>query len=916
MAFEIFPNVYQADRGTAPAPGDLPANGQPRMVWYIAAPNGGGGVAYIRADDPRAASMATVPGARRIQIDEAQNGNINGYNDTTPGAWDLVKSQGTPASQGVPTAAPAEQAPQQAAPPVTPAQTQPTVAPSPPTAPAPGATNPGPSNSPSLGTPGSPAGTGGSQSAQQGDRAGLYNGNQLATGRWMRATPWGANAGDQLGVDFVREDSDRGRALLAQPNYKPQFVNSSYRTVDGIQVPEELALSEAFQAAVAANGTNIIGYDTPPGTDENGKPIPTYAIKFRLPNGAEKTYKFATGGTRVDASGQSHPYTRIAGSPEVDVSGVTTPEKDALTKAQTDYQVASAAAQRAETQLRAGQITKQDYDNAVAAMETAEKQRNYLLYGTSATEKDLLDQRHTAATTALTQANVGLVGAQTAAAQQGTVNQTYNNVLQYYRDIYQDEAKALEATQRYFEQRAQTDTANNNTALGAARAAVDANTAANTQRVSLANNRLNASNTGFSDDFRQAADLNQYLKPGSTLGAQGFMAMQALRYANAKKYGAFDVNDSDLRYDESKLPNGIRAFMNPTNPSFATFPTLDEMLAAKDRVYASNNQGRERPKPPDHTQVQQPPTPPTVTPTPSPGYKPGAPNPGASVTPAPRAGQTPPPPPPQNISPDDVITLVKNDDANTVIRIRRSDYDKARAQGGYPDKGEGSWRVDNAQNGVGWEPDPNKAGQVRPISQGQPPAGTGATSPAGLQPGESMDDIVTVEYPSRNGQPDQYIRLPRKQYLERVQAVREGSAPDTPEYQPYDEQKNPSGYRVVDAGPSSQYVWDPTEQTYKPIQGPAQPQSLLPPSPTSSTSAVAQRQTPSVPDRPYPLIQPYQPDPSLTGPLASLAPSQQLLTDSYEEEQRKKRQNLLPQSPEAVYSLFDGAYPSYPTFGL
>ena len=431
----------------------------------------------------------------------------------------------------------------------------------------------------------------GGPGAQATDRQGL------GPGQWVRI-----GTGDQVGVDIVQAGSPAAQAAINQ-GVRPVPVLTGLRTVHGVGLDDHLTTSGMFDAANRSmgNGAQIIAAEAAGVPGENSSELtPGYKVTWRMANGAEQTFTFRRSATGTWA---------IAGAPETNLQGVTTPEKAALERAQAQYQQAAAAHQQAQTAHTRGQIAKQDLDNAKTAADNAERAWNTAMGRGNVTHDDWVKQQETTARTGLLGAQTQQTEVQTQVAVTGAQNQTYNNVLQYYRDQGHDEAKAVELTLQYFNNLANTNNTNNTLALNAAKAQVDAETAANTQRVSLANNRLSQSNQGFSDDARQAMDLNQYLKPGSEKGVDALRALQAMRYHTAKKYGAFDVNDTDLRYDPSKIPSGIAAFANPSNPSFTSYPTWDEMHAARSGMRAAI-MPNERSTPPDHTgRIQVPPKP-------------------------------------------------------------------------------------------------------------------------------------------------------------------------------------------------------------------------------------------------------------------------------------------------------------------
>lgn len=594
----INPSLFNFNQ--VPQPGELPAT---KTTEYIIVPDGRGGVIYYRIDSPQAQEILRNPAMsgqfRREPIDESTHGNLNGYNDKTEGAAAVLGlNQGTlPAAAPPPSPSPQPAAPSQPSP-----------------APRPSTSN--------VDKP--PAVTGVAT-------AGLTtDGSTPATGPWIRVSPYGsAQHGDQLGVDIVRYDSQAGREYrqkVGEQTASGQILRTEFyvNNGSGYKLPDALTTTERFQAMTRVFGGDVIDFTQATNT-ENGQPVDGYTVKFRMPNGIVQEVKFSKS-SRTRADNTSADYFEVTDMPAPNLDGYSGPDKQALQAAQQRLAEAQAAHQRASA---AGQ----DLKNVNDALDNAEKEFNTLRGIGNVTNKDVLSMQQTAAGTALTQAQAAAVPANVQVAQQGAVNQTYQQVLQYFKDIYGDNAKALEMAMTFYNNHANVDANNNRLAVDAARAWVDAETAANTQRVSLANQRLGQANQSFSDDVKSSMDMNQYLEPGSDKGFKAFMAMQAIRDARARKQGAFDVNDKDLVFDPAKrLPNGIRAFANPSNPSFATYPDLQSMRDEGTSIATGLSAG-ERPKPPGFTPTpyQQPTAPPNVASRPATPARPAG---TSSATPA------------------------------------------------------------------------------------------------------------------------------------------------------------------------------------------------------------------------------------------------------------------------------------------
>lgn len=729
----INPSLFNFNQ--TPPPGELPAT---KTTEYIIVPDGRGGVIYYRIDSPQAQEILRNPAMsgqfRREPIDESTHGNLNGYNDKTEGAAAVLGlNQGTLPAEPSPSPSPQPAAPSQPA-----------------SAPRPSTSN--------VDKPPAVAGV-----AANGLTT---DGSTPATGPWIRVSPYGsAQHGDQLGVDIVRYDSQAGRAYrqkVGEQTASGQILRTEFyvNNGSGYKLPDALTTTERFQAMTRVFGGDVIDFTQATNT-ENGQPVDGYTVKFRMPNGIVQEVKFSKS-SRNRADGSSADYFEVTDMPAPNLDGYSGPDKQALQAAQQRLAEAQAAHQRASA---AGQ----DLKNVNDALDNAEKEFNVLRGIGNVTNKDVLSMQQTAAGTALTQAQAAAVPANVQVAQQGAVNQTYQQVLQYFKDIYGDNSKALEMAMTFYNNHANVDANNNRLAVDAARAWVDAETAANTQRVSLANQRLGQANQSFSDDVKSSMDMNQYMEPGSDKGFKAFMAMQAIRDARARKQGAFDVNDKDLVFDPTKrLPNGIRAFANPSNPSFATYPDLQSMRDEGTSIATGLSAG-ERPKPPGFTPTpyQQPTAPPNVASRPATPARPAG---TSSATPstAQRAQGTG-----QNTGadgnerPDDIITYTQVDASGKTImdpqtgRPRLFTTTRANWNGVDPET-RANWTIQRADPAPTQPTEPGAGaatGQSAPSQQQNDPFPPGASvlppaepeppaPPWGGEGAEKPDDVIIFDGPN------------------------------------------------------------------------------------------------------------------------------------------------------------------------
>jgi hypothetical protein len=905
MAQTLIPPFYQVDRGGFAGPGDynpdeaqpgVPAAGEPKRK-YIRVPDGSGGWTYYVVAEGTSVDPARVTASGGEVVDLPAAWNIqDGYHEAASGAPQPPPAQ-NPSPAPPPSASPAAPA---AAPP----------------APQPGA----PTNVPGT-LNNVPGQFGSANDIQPQDLRGkqwVYIRRPEYNGAASDVVSYGTDPNDTKST-VVPVDSPLARAQLADPTARANVFSLDTNYIirgDPTQINPNLLLSNNFQQAAKRYGANIVGYSEggPPqleGADQNAK---SYDVTWELADGTKLKYTFA----KFTDGANGSTYWRTTGAPVMNTDGVKDPESKAST---INLQTAQAEAQRAQAAYQRGQIPEQEAKAAEARALQAEKEWNSQHnYGYVTHEE--------AAKGALTRAQVVQAGTQaentaqnTASTAQGTINQTYQNVLQYYRDITNDEATAQRLTMEYFNNKANVDAGNNRLALDAAKSEVDANTAANTQRVSLANNRLSQAGQGMTDDFRAASDLNQYLKPGSTKGADAFLAMQALRYATAKKYGAFDVNDVDLRYDESKLPNGIRAFANPSAPSFATYPNLDDM---RNEAYNTSDRwgAHNRPAPPGTGEIVKPKTVPSIDAT----LPPGQPRPGTAgpQTPKPTSAPQAAAPKPNNLgngeAMDDIITLQGPDGG--VTRVSRGGYYYGLQHGQY-----GGYQVANAEPGSAYavidgeyvkkpsptvspRPDQTQVGSQIDDTISPPAAAPAPTSaPAG---NERPDDILTIYDPRE----DKTVQVDRATWEDQVRKFPVFADPGR-------------GLQIQNAEPGALYTRNP-DGTYTrngdTFNGPAAPSGYgTPPAGSGESPDVPQTATTGNVSRVQgPTGSGYvQPAAlaDLTGPSAGLQYTAQILGNqggqADPEEVRRKRlqqQIMGMSSPNAIYGLFDGAYDQYPTF--
>lgn len=195
---------------------------------------------------------------------------------------------------------------------------------------------------------------------------------------------------------------------------------------------------------------------------------------------------------------------------------------------------------RIHGQLIGSQLQGQDLKNAQDTLNELERQRNEANKKGRLTDKEVIDATNqtTHATAATESAAASTTNAETGRA---NTNLAY---IQAVAQVLQQKGyswnQALTLAQNWAIEQTKVDQSNTNLAVNAANAIYGGDREQRAQDVSLANNRLNASNTGFSDDLRQAMSLNETMKPGSDKAADALIGMMGMRYLLAKKYGGLD----------------------------------------------------------------------------------------------------------------------------------------------------------------------------------------------------------------------------------------------------------------------------------------------------------------------------------------------------------------------------------------
>lgn len=867
----IFPqSVREIDRGPVPTPGE-PLPDAERKIRYVRVSDGQGGWYYYRAD--------TTPGQAALRTATADN------------VYDRPASE-SPLPDGYHQVAQTPAAPASVAAPVAPQQ--------PPSAPPqPAATSTGNNYPPAVSN---------GANTHPNANAGLYrtdptSGQKIeASGQWVRLSPYNQPGqpqryGDVIGVDVVRADSDAG-LTATRAGQVLQPMRTEWRTSTGNQLPLDLVTSEQFigtaaRAAAASGGQpQVVEFqDSGKGQFASVSGSQEYKVTFLLPNGAKQTFTYAMGQTRPDKDeqGTSRTYVKLV-KEDVDTTGMTGPGRAALEKAQTDYQAALADKSRLDAQTVPGQIESQELKNAKDRVDATERAYNTSIGAGNVTHTEALNNLHTSGQIQNLAAQTENVQTNTQVAQVGAQNQTFQNMLQYFRDKVGDETKALELTMQFYNNRANVDQNNNTLANAAGRQMEEFKQGANTQRVSLANNRLSQASSGFTEDARAANDINQYLKPGSSKGADAMMALQAMRYANAKKYGAFDVNDADLRFDPTKLPTGITAFANPSAPSFATYPNIDDMLNNGSNV-AARLGGRDRPAPPglpqfpDRTPLPQPArsvAPSTVNATSAPAPRPNPASVAASVAQPQRAAG--------NERPDDVLTVAGQQGASVMTRAQ---YEAAKASGVLPSGAV----VKNAESGTLYDKTPEgnlvRRVLIAPEARPLPGAMTGGSSQTpgstvgvgSSTPQERYDDIVTYAVPPDAMNPNGSVVRYYRYQVSKPETIQEMQRNSVDPNNPVNAQGRETYNAQFPEGDPNR--WE--APAYNPERG--ETSQVQPVSP----AAVAE----------------------LSQPSQSLAYTNQALVADPAEEERRRRQRAMAGmfgSPDAIYGLFDGAYPETPAF--
>lgn len=336
------------------------------------------------------------------------------------------------------------------------------------------------------------------------------------------------------------------------------------------QVPPHIAGEKIFQADRERYGGSVASWSaSPEGTPPAQQ---TFTVIYSL-DGSGKTEK----NTVTVTYGRSG----VNGSGPFVVTGTRSNIEDAsaLDKYKKAVEIEEA---QVRTQLTSGQLTGVELQNAERRRDSLQRQRNLIDHGREVTDKELADIQ-------LGQQNANNGTGNTAATQANTNLSYIQAVAQilYQRGYTWDRAMQLALDQA--NKQAAIDQSNTNLVVNAANAIYGNDVTQRGQDVTLANNRLNAANSGFTDDVKAASSLNETLQPGSSKGADALIGMMGIRYLTAKKWGGLDP------IERVKVPSTIRqlggddANGNPNTP--IRLPGLPSPEALADQAEANLERG-------------------------------------------------------------------------------------------------------------------------------------------------------------------------------------------------------------------------------------------------------------------------------------------------------------------------------------
>lgn len=288
-----------------------------------------------------------------------------------------------------------------------------------------------------------------------------------------------------------------------------------------VPVPQSIAGEKIYQNDLGRFGGRVVDWSaTPDGTPPKQQ---TFTIVYGLDETGEKN-KVAVTYVRSGANGEG-PWVASAYNETLEDSAA----QEKYLKAQ------QAELARIQGQVASGQLQGVELDNAKKHSEMLQRRKNRLLRPElgELTDEEVARQDSTnrglatgETNAATAQANANLAHIQAVAQILYQRGYTWNQAMQMATDIAKKQADL--------------DQSNTNLVVNAANAIYGNDVTQRGQDVTLANNRLNAANSGFSDDVKAATTLNDTLQPGSTKGADALVGMMGIRYLTAKKWGGLD----------------------------------------------------------------------------------------------------------------------------------------------------------------------------------------------------------------------------------------------------------------------------------------------------------------------------------------------------------------------------------------
>lgn len=285
--------------------------------------------------------------------------------------------------------------------------------------------------------------------------------------------------------------------------------------------PAYLTAQPAYKNDSDRFGGNVVSWSAPPeGTDPRAA---SFSVTYSLD---------AEPGSTKNTVTVTYAHSGVGGSGPLVVTGSRASLAD---QSGTEKYLRAQQAEEARIGglLKSGQLQGVELETLIKQKDQLELDRNERDGKGRLTDKQVIEAGNqtrgteaSVAQAATGQANSNLAHTQAVAQILYQRGYTWNQAMQMATDIANKQAAI--------------DQSNTNLVVNAANAIYGNDVTQRGQDVTLANNRLNAANSGYSDDMKNAMTLNETLQPGSSKGVNAMVGMMGIRYLTAKKWGGLD----------------------------------------------------------------------------------------------------------------------------------------------------------------------------------------------------------------------------------------------------------------------------------------------------------------------------------------------------------------------------------------